>query len=358
MREVHEPVASGPGNGLAFGIFFALWHDEEGIPDVENTQNELSMMRDDITALVQHGYRVIVDVAAHFGALEAFVYGTDEDLRGARPAGLLWSSHGNDEGQIQQMGGHWISHRHVDPRRVAPDLRSVIFSACHVGRWEAYWREAFSGAQVYGWGKPVGFARAGEFYDPTSTASVRLDKILERDLGLRKGSIAEIHRAMSGGGPEATDPAATALVSALPYLQIGLSGGVGVEEVSGRTLVDALFVDGRHQRVTARLIEPSPMLEGHMAGAQFLCLESLVGPFPEDGFDEYDQVRVDKAGLHLILRDGHFARVQIEVQPFETILVQACLPVESHPAVVALALDEVATTADTLEREVFGADRR
>ena len=272
---------------------------------------------------------------------------------------MLWSSHGDEQGLVQQFGGDWISYRHLDPRRVVPELRSVIFSACHLGRWEAYWHQAFGGAWVYGWGKPVGFARAEEFYDPTSTASVRLDKILERDFDLRTGAISEMHRAMHGDqGVGKIDPAAAALVTAAPHLRVGLNGGVALDAVTGRALVDCVRADGRHQRATARLIDPSPALEEYAGDTPLLCIESLVGPFPEDGFDAHDDVDVDEVLMHFTLRRTHFARVQIEGQPFETVLVQACLPSDVHPAVVALALDEVVATADTLEEQMFGGGRR
>lgn len=361
MRELHQPDGSGPGDGLAFAFFLGLYDEDSGGADVENTEAELAALQDDIAALCAHGYRVLVDTEADLDGLTSFVYGEDPDLEGASPAGLLWSSHGEQTGQVQTYAGELVSYRQLDPRRVAGTLRSVIFSACHVGRWESYWRQAFGGARVYGWGKPVGFARAAEFYDPTSDASVRLDRILERDLDLEKGSIREIHLGMyadeeegEGEGPEG--PLVAILEEALEHLGVPTSGGIGYDPEVDRFVLDLVFGDGRHQRVGVAFTDAGPGIEPCLGAVQLLMVESLVGPFPEDGLDREADVEVDEVGLYFAAEDVHFARIQIQDDP-EEIVVQACLPGDADPALLGLVIDEVGTTADVLEEEIFRVDR-
>jgi hypothetical protein len=353
-REIFSPSGSGTGEGRAFYFCF-------GLPEAnaqELAQERLSIQHN-VQALTDHGYRVIVEPAATRQAFEAALYNEDPDLEGARTMGLLWSSHGDKFGRIQTAGDEWISLDEIDGSRVSPLLTCLVFSACHVGSFEENWKQALGGARIYGWGKPVSFERARDFYIPNGTLRTRLDGILERELSLPDGVILQTYLCTQEKEEEwvTLDLEGDAELSVWDFTDLENAFDAAVNllllphddaTVSEEVLsLRVHFEDGRRQSVNVFLSEGTVQTRA-MGEEQLVFVESYVGPWSSI---------VDDAELLHHNTKLHLGHVQIFHGEQEMLFVKGATGVRSAtPQILAYMMEEISMHGDLLEEALFGVD--
>ena len=161
-RVVHPPAADGIGTGKAFLFLFGFRiHSPR---DQEFLEKELKEIEDDIAVLRDAGYTVVVDPQATRQDLLDAVTGRGEGVEKLVPAGIYWSAHGSEDGSVQTCDGGFVRPDDLEPERVDPGLRLMIFASCYVGSRSRTWRKALGGRpMVVGWGRPVTIDRAVEF---------------------------------------------------------------------------------------------------------------------------------------------------------------------------------------------------
>lgn len=351
-RRIHPPTGSGTGEGRAFYFCFGLPETNAG-----ELLGELEGIQHDIEALTDHGYRVILEPAATRASFEAALYNEDPDLDGTRTMGLLWSSHGDENGRIQTVDDDWLAFQEIDAGRLSPLLSCLVFSACHVGRYEEGWKQALGGARIYGWGKPVSFQRARDFYVPDGNLRTRLDGILERELSLPDGVIREAYRRRQGA-PVPSAP--------LPSRGAGLDFE-GLQEMTCEAL-DALqlphgdltrdaevlsvrlhFDDGRSQNVNLFLGEGIAQTERYQGDVPLVFVESYVGPW--SGIVDDGELLSHNTKLqfgHILIHQGDGEETLFVKGGMDSSVVTAPL--------LAAVMEEIAIHGDLLEEALFGCD--
>jgi hypothetical protein len=280
MREVHDATGSGLGDGLAVCFLFGLDHDVHH----EQLALEREGIVDHVLALAGQGFRVIVDDEATPLTFLDAVYGRAADLAGAQVAGLFWSSHGGEDGSIQTITDELLSFRDIDPASVSPRLGFLVFSACHVGRWEPEWRRALRGARTYGWGKEIAFDRAYEFYMPREGTRNALDDILERELELPRGTVARVYLDRRGletlPVPEEAPVAYTDVHEeaelAMESLQHDVLEPLGWDG-DNQVYCATLDVEGVPQQVVVALHAGNAYTRNHVPGQQFVYVRAQAG---------------------------------------------------------------------------------
>ena len=358
MRTIIEAQGSGVGDGLAFYFFFALSGADE-----QYLAAEVEGIQDDALTLAENGYRVIIEQAANNGEFLAALYNEDEDLAGTETAGFLWSSHGDERGRVQTHDGRWFSCKLVVPERTSRHLRCAIFSACHVGAWERHWKVSLPEVKIYGWGKPVSFDKALEFYTPDEATTTGLDDILERELSLPEGSIAATYARLQGGeeftvttisedeGTSAMgdDSLGSLVTDALALLDYEVVEGPFQIDGNPHYNLVLQFGDGRKQRLDLLYGAGNPHTDRFDEDDdQYLYVQSIVGPM----------TGVIDPALTLGAASGMvMARVQVvDTEPAQ-LMVQGALPdVTVLPETLAFLVEEVASLADNLEEQIFGCD--
>jgi hypothetical protein len=290
-----------------------------------------------------------------FGAL----YNEDPDLSDTQTVGMLWSSHGDEDGCIQTAGGDTIRWEAIDGARVSRKFRLLIFSACHVGRWEDDWKRALGGARVYGWGKPMSFGKAVDFYTPSEETRNDLDDILERELWLPEGSIAATFRILQGVSPDGngavTEEEHFHGVAEIAAQSLGCLGeeGVTVDEEDGIYTYNLAWDDGRAQQVNV-FLEPlsNPWVERYLPEGSMIFVESPVGP--TSSIVDYRLLLQMTAEFPPMCRVLMTCAVGEEP---ERLWVQAMLPVGMITGgTLTYLVQKVGENADRLEETIFGSD--
>lgn len=341
MREVHPPTARGPGDDLAVCFFFGLDHQLHG----EQLALEREGIVDHVVALTAQGFRVIVDDEATPETFLAALYGRDADLIGAQVAGVFWSSHGGEDGSIQTVTDELLSFRDIDPGSVSPRLGFLIFSACHVGRWEPEWRRALRGARTYGWGKEIAFDRAYEFYMPREGTRNALDDILERELDLPRGTVASVYLERRGlealPEPEAAPVAYTDVQEeaeqAMACLRHGVLEPLGWD-AENQLYCTTLDVEGVPQQVVIALQSGNAYTRNHVPGQQFVYVRAQAGSL-DAGTDPQAALRETGALMT--------CRLQITGNDY-LILEGGALVNRVTPQHLAMMMDEAAWVAATV----------
>ncbi len=358
MRTIIEAQNSGVGDGLAFYFFFALSGADE-----QYLAAEVEGIQDDALTLAENGYRVIIDQAANSNTFLSALYNEDQDLAGAETAGFLWSSHGDERGRVQTHDGRWFSCKLVVPERTSRYLRCAIFSACHVGAWEKHWKVSLPEVKIYGWGKPVSFDKAIEFYTPDEATTTGLDDILERELSLPEGAIAATYERLQGGeeftvttvsddertSAMADDSLGSLVNDALALLEYEVVEGPFQIDGNPHYNVVLRFGGGRKQRLDLLCGAGNPHTDRFDEDDdQYLYVQSIVGPM----------TGVIDPALTLGAASGMvMARVQVVEADPPQLMVQGALPdVTVLPETLAFLVEEVASLADNLEEQIFGCD--
>jgi hypothetical protein len=138
-RVVHEPLGEGIGGGRAF--FFLFGFKIHSDRDQEFLAKETNEIQDDVEALRKAGYRVVFDPQATRQDFIDAVTGSGEGAVGLVPAGVYWSAHGNADGSVETCDGGLLTPADLDPAKVSPGLRLMVFASCYVGSRSRRWRE-------------------------------------------------------------------------------------------------------------------------------------------------------------------------------------------------------------------------
>lgn len=179
VRVVHQPTASGVGDGKSFLFIFGLRISRD--TDQMMVQRETEQLHDDIEILRAAGFTVVYDPQGGRQDFLDALYGEGEGVVGLVPAGIYWSAHGHDDGRIECCDGSLVAHSDVETARVSPGLRLMVFGACYTGSFARTWREALGGHPlVVGWGRPVTIDRAVEFLQSNPNSDTDFDDLVAR----------------------------------------------------------------------------------------------------------------------------------------------------------------------------------
>ncbi|MBI5490063.1 MAG: hypothetical protein HY905_22205 [Deltaproteobacteria bacterium] len=344
-RVVHEPAAQGIGTGKSFLFLFGFKiHSDR---DQGFLQRETEQINDDIEVLRNAGYKVVVDPQATRQDFLDAVAGNGEGVQGLVPAGVYWSAHGGEDGSVETCDGGHVVPEDLDPAKVSPGLRLMVFASCYVGSRSRKWRDALGGKPlVVGWGRPVTIDRAVEFLQSRADTETDLDDLIRRYILTDTPIPGE---------------AGTAYAPVADAAEAGRLGNVPdrlrtvVEMLGAKTKqephwvnVDVPLSEQRWQSVKVFVVESSePYCEGEpMLGAEsdvgeitaVVEPQALLGGFGGPG---YARVVLVKSGTDM-----------------PRIVVQGFLPIARvRDQDLAALVFQVATLADRLEGRIFGIDR-
>lgn len=173
------------------------------------TPNQLAQA-DDITRLRKMGYTVMIDNNPSKAEFQQALYDP-------RTAGIMWLGHGGGGGVVD-YNHQWINPRDIDPKRVSPNMKMMLFQSCQVGKAQTQWEKLLPGAQVQAWDRNV---MNGELIAYNMRDS-KLEKLIEDTLG---GSFAqEVYTPPPGG-----------LLGAMGGLAAGLGLGLGAAGTPPKT---------------------------------------------------------------------------------------------------------------------------
>lgn len=345
-RVVHPPTADGIGTGKAFLFLFGFRiHSPR---DQEFLEKELKEIEDDIAVLRNAGYTVVVDPQATRKDLLDAVTGQGEGVEKLVPAGIYWSAHGSEDGSVQTCDGGFVVPDDLEPDRVDPGLRLMIFASCYVGSRSRTWRKALGGRpMVVGWGRPVTIDRAVEFLQSRADTETDLDDLIRRYL------LADAPIPGEGGLAYAPvdDAASRGRLGDVPER---LRTVVEMLGAKWRTEphwveVDVPLEDNRWEKAKVFVVESS---EPYCEGEPMLAVESDVG--------ELTAV-VDPQMLLSGFGGPGYARVSLVKSGTDMprIVVQGFLPIaRARDQDLAALVYQVAQVSDHLEQRIFGGDLR
>jgi hypothetical protein len=343
VRVVHPPSKPGVGDGKAFFFLWGLKRTRD--VDQQLLQREQEAILDDIEVLRGAGYTVVVDPQATKEEFLQALYGEGDGAAGLAPVAVVWSAHGHPDGAIETCDGGFIRPEDLEPARVSPALKLLVFSACYTGARSATWRKAAGGRPlVVGWGRPVTFDRAVDFLTPDPESETDLDDLIARYL------LRDTPLPTEGAGLGLAPPAA-GRIDDLQRRVAAVAELVGARwrEREGRLELWVPLPGGRHQEVEALVVD---------SGAPFNEGEPLLGVRTEVG----ELSGVVELGALLAAGGGPgYARVALvrgqAEQPL--IVVQGFLPLSRvRDRDLAALIQEVATLGDALEGRIFGGDMR
>jgi len=345
-RVVHEPLGEGIGTGRAF--FFLFGFKIHSARDQEFLARETREIEDDIEVLRRAGYRVVFDPQATRQDFVEAVTGAGEGAAGLVPAGIYWSAHGNADGSVETCDGGLLAPADVDPAKVSPGLRLMVFASCYVGSRSRRWREALGGRPlVVGWGRPVTIDRAVQFLQSRDDTETDLDDLIRRYLladaeipgekGVAYAPVAEAaERGRLGDVPDRLRTVAEML-------------GAKTKQEPRWVTVDTPLEDDRWHAARVFVVESS---EPYAEGEPMLAAEADVG--------ELTAV-VDPEMLLGGFAGPGYARVSLVrgETDMPRIVVQGFLPVARvRDQDLAALVFHVCSVADRLERRIFGGDMR
>jgi hypothetical protein len=235
----------------------------------------------------------------------------------------------------------------VEPARVSPGLRLMIFASCYVGSRSRTWRKALGGRPlVVGWGRPVTIDRAVEFLQPDPETETDLDDLIRRYLladtplpGERSVSYAPV-----------ADPAAQGRAGDVPdrVRNVVEMLGAKARTESRWVVVDVPLEEQRWHAARVFIVESS---EPYAEGEPLLAAEADVG--------ELTAV-VEPQALFGALGGPGYARVALVRSETDVpcIVVQGFLPLARvRDQDLAALVHQVCAVADRLEKRIFGGDR-
>jgi len=344
VRVVHPPLGPGVGSGKAFLFLFGLKKSRE--IDRKMIARELAEIDDDIAALREAGFTVVVDPQGSKQDFLQAIYGEGEGVENLVPAGIYWSAHGHEDGSIECCDASTVRPADVETARVSPGLKLVVFGACYTGSWARTWRAALGNHPlVVGWGRPVTIERAVEFLRSDPETDTDLDDLIARYL-LQDTPV-----------PPLTDAKAPEAAS-----KHGRKREVRerIERVAG-----ILAAKWREEQDYCELWVPLPDRRHHVvrlfvthATQEYSEGKALVGAEAEVG--ELTPVVQVEALLRGTAEPG-YARVALVRgrADLPDIVVQGFIPLRHATDLeIASLAYQVASTGDQLERDIFGGDRQ
>jgi hypothetical protein len=343
-RVVHPPLAAGIGSGKSFLFLFGFRTHSE--IDQKMLGRELEHLDDDIAALRNAGYTVVVDPQGSRKDFFDALYGQAEGAEGLAPAGIYWSAHGLEDGSIQTCDGSVVKIDEVQPARVPASLRMVVLAACYVGARARSWRRQLGGRPlVVGWGQPVTIERAVEFLQPRADVPTDLDDLLARFILQEAPIPPEVD------APVVEDAASRGWLGDVPERLRTVAHRLRALWALGpsKVMLKIPLESGRSHVVSVFLVDA---MEPFATGDVLLGVEAEVG--------ELSAV-VDLATLLAGRGTPGFSRVALVKGPTDSprIVVQGFLPAHraSEYDLTSLVY-EAAAYADVLERRIFGGDAR
>lgn len=344
VRVVHAPLAEGIGTGKSF--FFLFGYKRASTKDQEMMKQELAQIDDDIETLRKAGYTVVLDPQGTRDDFIAAVNGTGAGAEGLVPAGLFWSAHGHSDGALECCDGGTVQISDLEPEKVSPGLRLVVFSACYVGSRSRTWRKALGGkALVVGWGRPVTIERAVDFLVPDAETTTDLDDLIARWL-LTDTALPEDTASVALPAAAAT----LGRVGALPdrIKTIAEMLGARWREHENRLQLDVPLPGERSQVVDVFIADATePFAEGEL----LFGAEADVGELSNLITAEMLLAGVGRVGwarIALVKSDTDMPRVV--TQSFASWNNTTDQQLAAH-------VYQVAEKADSLERTIFGVDR-
>lgn len=345
-RSVLGPTGEGLGKGRA--AYFLFGFRAASPQDKVFVEAELEQLQDDFATLRAAGYTVVVDTEATQKDFLDTLAGKGEGAEGLAPTCLYWSAHGDEQGAMHASDGGTIAPPDVDPAKVHPGLRLVVFAACYVASRARTWRKQLGGLPlVVGWGNPVSLARAREFLQSRAETDTDLDDLLRRYVLAEEPLPPELPTG------EGFSPAASlsgrvddALAARAEKLAAQLGGRCRRE--GGGLFVAVPLESGRHQEVK---LFHSVSAQPYGEGAGLVGLETLVGAL---------STVADASALLRDLGAPGYARVALVQGDAEApvIVSQAFLPAGAEDRALLSALCEVARVGDLAERRIYGTDQR
>ena len=344
VRVVHPPLGSGVGNGKAFLFIFGLKKSRE--IDRKMIEREMAEIDDDVAALREAGFTVVVDPQGSKQDFLQAIYGEGEGVEGLTPAGIYWSAHGHDDGSIECCDASSVRPADVETARVSSGLKLMVFGACYTGSWARTWRAALGNRPlVVGWGRPVTIERAVEFLRRDPETDTDLDDLIARYL-IQDLPVPPL--------TDARTPEAAARHGRKDEVKERLERVAGI-----------LAAKWREEENWCELSIPLPDRRHHVvrvfvthATQEYSEGKALVGVEAEVG--ELTPVVQVEALLKGIAEPG-YARVALVRgrADLPDIVVQGFIPLRHATDLeIASLAYQVAVTGDQLERDIFGGDRR
>lgn len=178
---------TGPDNGKV--VHFMIHVPNAWQAAAEKIFNNTSRWDDDIQKLQAKGYTVVVDFNTSKDEIKAAFHDP-------RTAGVIFHGHGNSDGQMETGGPDadplLFGPYSIDPKKVSPNLKMVVFQACEVMQARKEWEQQVPGANFYGWTTSAGMSdiatQNGKWGGPTKYQVLsgespdRLDRLIDKDL--------------------------------------------------------------------------------------------------------------------------------------------------------------------------------
>lgn len=349
---VYEPTAQGPGTGRAFFFFFGFVSTSDG--DLSMRMTDIDHIGDDVAALRAAGYRVVLDLHGDAASLDLALRGEHPEGGGAQPVGVFWSSHGFEDGSIEDHVG-----RRVNPEQISEvvaqrgTVKLFVMSACFAGKHSGRWQQRLGpNAQVIGWGAPITNERAVEFLTPDEKSSKGFDDLLERHLGVRRvtadGPLTELKELALAH----EDKLGVLKLSFQDLVKIAASRqGCEVKPGKGREVYLVITTPaskpGRPPRSQGVRLAPTGV------GDELIHIGSVVGPY-SDAIDIVRGIREVSDAIRTRLAILKLSPGEPEFIVAETFLRRRGL----DGITFSRTIGQVAAVADKLEDIFFGSDMR
>jgi hypothetical protein len=349
---VYEPTASGPGSGKAFFFFFGFVIVSDS--DMAMRMTDIEHLGDDVAALRAAGIRVVVDLHGDADGLNAALSGKHPEAEGAEPAGVFWSSHGDDDGSLQDYEGNRIKPDMISAeatQRAAVTL--FVMSACYVGGAVERWKKALGKqANIIGWGAPITNTRAIDFLTPDAESSKDFDDLLLRHLNVRRvaedGALDEV-KALA----EQHEAKTAALLLSFDDLVDGVDKRAkNLLKSQGKNAIFLVLTPPSKDRPD-KLRTQAVRVYAIGTSDVFIVVSSLVGPY-SDALDLSRAIRMLDAVMGLRLTLSKLGAESTEFVLIESIHRRRRL----DPLTLSRSITSVGIFADRIEDLFFGSDER
>ena len=349
---VYEPTGSGPGNGKAFFFFFGFVTVTDS--DMAMRMTDIEHLGDDVAALRAAGFRVVVDLHGDAEGLNAALAGKHPEAQGAEAVGVFWSSHGDDDGSLQDYEGYRIKPEAISEEATRKaTVKLFVMSACYVGGAQERWQKALGKqAFIIGWGAPISNDRAVDFLTPDDESSKDFDDLLLRHLQVKRvaedGALAEV-KALA----EQHEAKTSALLLSFDELVDGVQNrSKNLVKKQGKNAM-FLVITPPSKDQPGKLRTQAVRMYAIGTSDVYIVVSSLIGPY-SDALDLPRAIRMLDGMMGLRLTLSKFGADNTEFVLVEAIHRRRRL----DPLTLARSIGSVGIMADRIEDMFFGSDER